>query len=125
MSYAVTSDPKGLSSEVTKRYFWTNTLNNTFPPEFIASKNRKYIVVYQCKATLSDVLVGDVIMHADFIMMDHYMDHACCFVNEEPNRDTAKYEYPFTKSTFRIWFTDLDGNEVHPESFALRMLLIY
>ena len=55
-----------------KTYFWVNQFNNKFPPEFIASKNKKYIVIEQCKAKYKDVLVGDVIMHADFIIRDHY-----------------------------------------------------
>ena len=44
----------------TKTYFWTNTLFNRFPPEFVSSKNRKWIVVQGCKATFKDKLVGDV-----------------------------------------------------------------
>jgi hypothetical protein len=110
-----------------KTYFWTNQLNNVFPPEFIASKNQRYIVVEQCKATYKDQLVGDVIMHADFIQRDHYMDYACCFVNEQPNRDTAKYEFKNTgnKNSFNIWFTDLYGNNIEVDAFALRLLLIY
>jgi hypothetical protein len=112
---------------ISKTYFWTNELNNQFPPEFIASKNQKYIVVEQCKATYKDTLIGDVIMHADFIQRDHYMDYACCFVNEQPNRDTAKYEYKNVgnKNTFKIWFTDLYGNDISVDAFALRLLLIY
>lgn len=110
---------------ITKTYFWTNKLENNFPPEFIASRNKKWIVVEECKATLKDVLVGDVIMHADFILRDHYMDYSCCFVNEEANRDAAKYEYSSYKSNFKLWFTDLKGNNVEIEAFALRMLLIF
>ena len=111
----------------TKTYFWVNQYENTFPPEFIASKNQKYIVVEECKAKYKSKLVGDVILHADFILRDHYMDYACCFINEEANRDTAKYEYNSYKPTFKLWFTDLEGNDVNDDidAFALRMLLIY
>ena len=109
----------------TKTYFWTNQMENDFPPEFIASRNQKWIVVEECKATYKDVLVGDVIMHADFIQRDHYMDYACCFVNEEANRNTAKYEYNNYQPKFKIWFTDLKGNNVEIEAFALRLLLIF
>lgn len=111
-------------NEVTKTYFWTNQNENSFPPEFVASRNQKFIIVEECKATLRDVLVGDVILHADFINRDHYMDYACCFVNEVANRH-SKYEYSNYKSTFKVWFTDLKGNAVEIEAFALRMLLIY
>ena len=124
----------------TKTYFWVrrelahevlNGNNDThyytfmFPPEFMASRNRKWIVVEECKATLKDKLVGDVIMHASFILRDHYLDYACCFVNEEANRNTAKYEYNGSYNTFRLWFTDLSGNMVDIDAFALRTLLIY
>ena len=70
----------------TKTYLWTNTLTTDFPPEFVGSKNNRYIVVEQCKAIYNNSLVGDVILHADFIERDHYCDYACCFVNEDPNR---------------------------------------
>ena len=112
-------------TQYTKTYFWVNQLENRFPPEFIASRNKKWIVVEECKATLKDVLVGDVILHADFITRDHYMDYACCFVNEEANRETAKYEYNSYKPDFKLWFTDLNGNKVDIKAFALRMLLIF
>lgn len=111
----------------TKTYFWVNQFENKFPPEFIASRNKKWIVVEECKAQYKGSLVGDVILHADFIQRDHYMDYACCFINEEANRDTAKYEYNSTKQTFKLWFTDLKGNSVDNDidAFALRLLLIY
>ena len=111
----------------TKTYIWVNQFENTFPPEFIASKNRKWIVVEECKAQYKGSLVGDVILHADFVIRDHYMDYACCFINEEANRDTAKYEYTSSRQTFRLWFSDLKGNSVDADidAFALRLLLIY
>ena len=79
----------------------------------------------ECKATLNDTLIGDVIMHADFIQRDHYLDYSCCFVNEEANRDTAKYEIINYQPTFKVWFTDLEQNPVEPQAFTLRLLLIY
>ena len=118
-----------------KTYFWlskeTAVSENSdhytfnFPPEFIASRNAKHIVIEECKATFKSQLVGDVIMHADFIHRDHYLDHACCFVYED-RRDLAKYEYDSsTKQTFRIWFTDLHGDIVEIDAFVVRALLIY
>ena len=67
------------------------------PPEFIACRNPKWIVIEECKATFKSALVGDVIMHADFIQRDHYLDYACCFVNED-RRDLAKYEIGLVQS---------------------------
>lgn len=110
---------------VTKTYMWVNTLNNEFPPDFISSRNKRYIIVEQCKATYNDKLIGDVVMHADFIERDHYLDYACCFVNEQPNKDTAKYSYMGYKKDFHLWFTDMRMNKVNVDCFMLRLLLIY
>ena len=97
-----------------------------FPPEFIASRNPKWIVIEECKATMKDTLIGNVILHADFIHRDHYLDYACCFVNEEANKDAAKYELDAqTRTTFKLWFTDLHGEIVDLDAFVFRSLLIY
>ena len=123
----------------TKTYYWvsresskehakgidTQRFTYELPPEFIASRNRKWIVIEECKATFKNQLVGNVLMHASFIHRDHYLDHACCFVNEEANRDTAKYEYTSYVPTFELWFTDLHGEVVDMDGFVLRCLLIY
>ena len=126
--------------KVQKTYFWVSketskehingdeeskTFTFTFPPEFVASKNNKYIVIEECKAIFKNQLVGDVILHADFIYRDHYLDYACCFVNEEANKDTAKYEYNSTVPTFTLWFTDLHGELADMDAFVFRALLIY
>ena len=110
---------------MTKTYFWTNTLENEFPPDFMASQNTRYIVVEQCKALYSGKLIGDIVLHADFIERDHYLDYACCFVNEQPNRDTAKYEYKGYRKNFKLWFTDMKQNAIDVDCFMLRLLLIY
>ena len=123
----------------TKTYFWVNkegskevlsgkdsyVFTYEFPPEFIASRNPKWIVIEECKAIMKDQLVGDVLQHASFIHRDHYLDHACCFVNEEANKDTAKYEYNSNISKFELWFTDLHGEMVAIDGFVFRSLLIY
>ena len=96
-----------------------------FPPEFIASRNPKWIVIEECKAILKNHLVGDVLLHASFIHRDHYLDHACCFVNEEANKDTANYEYNSNVARFELWFTDLHGEPVDMDGFVFRSLLIY
>ena len=125
----------------TKTYFWVSknsseeiksgnndakTFTFIFPPEFIASRNQKWIVVEECKAIFKNQLVGDVLLHADFIHRDHYLDYACCFINEEANKDTAKYEMDsLTRQTFKLWFTDLHGELVDIDAFVFRALLIY
>ena len=123
----------------TKTYFWvsketskeaqngkeTLVYSYEFPPEFIASRNPKWIVIEECKAIFKNQLVGDVLLHASFIHRDHYLDHACCFVNEEANKDTAKYEYNSNVARFELWFTDLHGQTVEMDGFVFRSLLIY
>jgi hypothetical protein len=125
----------------TKTYFWvskntsdeiksgktdTKTFTFQFPPEFIASRNQKWIIIEECKATFKEQLVGDVLMHADFIHRDHFLDYACCFVNEQANKDTAKYECDsLTTKQFKLWFTDLYGELVDLDAFVFRALLIY
>ena len=110
-----------------KTYFWTNQFETKFPEQFKNSINKKWIVVEECKAQYKGALAGDVILHADFICRDPYLDYACCFINEEANRDTAKYEYTGDRETFKLWFTDLKGVNVneHIDAFDLRLLLIY
>ena len=116
---------RGIKRSETKTYFWTNQLENEFPPDFMASSNRRFIVVEQCKALYSGILIGDIILHADFIERDHYLDYACCFVNEQPNRDTAKYEYKGYRKNFKLWFIDMNNNPINVDCFMLRLLLIY
>ena len=130
-----------MASKQTKTYFWVAKFTSEeikngkmdskvftfkFPPEFIASRNSKWIVIEECKAIFKNQLVGDVLLHADFIHRDHYLDYSCCFVNEEANKDTAKYEYDNTTDpTFKLWFTDLHGELVDMDAFVFRSLLIY
>ena len=135
-----TTHPSSAAKHETKTYFWvsketsreylsgaadTRKFTFTFPPEFVASRNPKWIVIEECKAIFKNQLVGDVLLHADFIHRDHYLNYACCFVNEEANKDTAKYEYNSNVARFELWFTDLHGNHVDMDGFVFRSLLIY
>ena len=36
----------------TKTYLWTNTLQTDFPSEFVGSKNKRYIIIEQCKVII-------------------------------------------------------------------------
>ena len=69
--------------QIFKTYFITNTLESTFPPEFIAAKGKKYIVVRYCVATIGDdgYQPYDLCLHADFICRDDYLDHFVDIVN--------------------------------------------
>ena len=129
-----------MNSQQTKTYYWLSKETSReyrsgdvdskrftfeFPPEFTASRNPKWIVIEECKATMKNQLVGDVLLHSTFVQRDRYLDGAVCFVNEEANKDTAKYEYNSNIREFSIWFTDLHGELVDMDAFVFRSLLIY
>ena len=111
-----------------KTYFCTNTLETNFPPEFINSIGRKWIVVRGCVATINNgYIVSDLALHADFIYRDAYLDHFVNFVNNiDSGSKHDKYEYPANgKKTFNVWFTDIQMNPVEVDAFVLKLLLIY
>ena len=113
---------------IVKTYYCTNTFESTFPPEFTSARGKKYIIVRGVVATInSGYLVGDLCLHASFIMRDAYLDHFVNFVNNIDNGSLPdKYEYPENgPKTFKVWFTDLDLNPVQVDSFILKLLLIY
>ena len=85
----------------TKRYFVTSETANKFPPEFINSRNRKFIIVRNCKVLFEKAVVDDVELHA------------------------CKYEYFGDYPYFNIWFTDMHGNMIKPDAFTVRFLLVY
>ena len=100
---------------------------NEFPIEFANAIGDKWIEVRYCFATFEKYLVSDIVLHADFIKRDSYLDHAVSvinFINNGARPD--KYQFPEgAYKRFRIWFTDLDGNRVIPDSFQMKMLLIH
>lgn len=110
--------------EQRKTYFITNTLETKFPDEFIYSRNPKYIQVIHCRCIYNDYMVGDVELHTNFIQRNDYFDGFVCYTNTILTK-YKKYEYTGTKPNFKIWFTDMDGNEVSVQNFKLDLLLIY
>lgn len=110
-----------------KTYLVTDTYKTDFPPEFISARGKKYISVRLCWATVDNYLVGDLCLHADFIKRDAYLDHFVNIVNVINGGDKPdKYEYPeCTSKSFNIWFTDLKGNKIIPDTFILKLLLTY
>ena len=112
---------------IVKTYFATDKLENEFPPEFVSAIGKKYIVVRLCWATVDGYLVGDLMLHADWIKRDYYLDHFVNIVNViNGGTQPDKYEYPeCAPRTFKIWFTDLHGNVVVPDAFVLKLLLSY
>lgn len=110
-----------------KTYFATQEFENDFPSDFINARGKKYIEVKLCYATVKNYMVGDLCLHADFIIRDPYCDHFVNMVNVINTSGHAdKYAYPeVAKKNFKIWFTDLKGNEVIPDAFILKLLLTY
>ena len=109
-----------------KTYLHTNTLETKFPIDFIQSRKEKYIEVKWCRALYNDKLVGDIMVHADFVQRDGYLDNFICFTNTgESQKYIAKYNYIGTNQTFKVWFTDMKGNKIDVDAFVLSLLLIY
>ena len=108
-----------------KTYFITDTYKNKFPKEFIYSTNPKYVVFQYCRATCNGYLDGATEIHASFIRRDKFCDSLVWYANVVPPDDNRKYEYIGTKREFKVWFTDVDGNEIKPDNFKLFLKLIY
>ena len=113
-----------MEQKITKRYFATRELKNKFPPAFNVSKNPRYIIVRSCKCLKDDILVGDLELHADFVVEDPYCDHYVCNVNEILTKP-IKYEYNKSSLGFNVWFTNMYGEKVDVDTFLLHLLLIY
>ena len=112
-------------SKVTKTYFHTQTKVFELPYDFMASKNKKYIVVQYVAATYKDFIVGDIMFHCDIVQRDGYCDNFIMLANK---RQTKYRKYCFmntSKRLYRCWFTDLHGNVVEPDAFVMSCLLIY
>ena len=103
-----------MNTEPVKTYFVTDKFENKFPADFISSRNKKYIVVQDCKCIIDGSMPSDVELHADFIKRDAYCDHFVMFCNDTALKKYKKYEYDSHDTTFKIWFTDLDGKEFKP-----------
>ena len=108
----------------TKTYFICTTEKNKFPPEFILSRNPKYINVISCKAVYKDYMPGDIKVHASFIHRDHYDDYFCCMANNNHGY-VKKFEYLSETQDFDLWFTNLNDKKITPDSFLLELLLVY
>ena len=118
------------AKRIVKTYFITNTLESTFPPEFVAARGPKYIVVRYCCATIGDegYQPYDLALHASFIMRDASLDHFVDIINVMDNGSKAsKYLYPENApKTFKVWFTTITGEPINlPIDFVLKLLLIY
>ena len=108
-----------------KTYFYTNTLETCLPRDFLASKNEKFIHVIGCKVIYKESLVGDLMVHGDFITQQPYMDSFVCFANTYlPNYKTYDYSR-CRRPSFKVWFTGMNGNDVTDlvDNFLLELML--
>jgi hypothetical protein len=100
----------------TKTYLVTNTLETRFPAEFVGSKNRKWIVLQHCRCVYNNLynnnyLTGDIRVHCDFIERNHDVDYFACFGNTQLT-EYKKWEVVSPRQSFKIWFSDMDGNPI-------------
>ena len=119
-----------IEKQIVKTYLCTNTLETTFPPEFINATGRKWIVVKYCVATIGDegYMPFDLCLHADFVERDAYLNHFVDVVNVIDNgAKPSKFEISENaRKTFKVWFSDLQMNKINlPIDFVLKLLLIY
>ena len=109
---------------MTKTYFYTSTRETKLPDEFLTSPNRKFIHVMHCRCVYNEHLVGDSELHASFIQRHDYRDSFVCYTNTILTK-YKKYEVNRPRPTFRVWFTDMNGNEVDIQTFNLELMLEY
>lgn len=113
--------------EITKTYLWSDKLEIELPPEFSNSKNKKYLVVEEVKVNIDRRFPGDVVMHADFVERDQYLDSAVCFCNGTSVKHLAKYEIKRPLRKFKIWFKNIAHEDLmnYYKYHIVRLLLIY
>ena len=111
--------------KTTKTYFITRDYDNKFPPEFVTSRNDRYISFQYCRATYNDYIDGETEVHASFVPRDEYCDSLVWYANLTPPDDNRKYKYTLNHDRFKVWFTDAVGNEITPDNFTLFLKLEY
>lgn len=99
----------------------------SFPIEFYAAKNDKWLSIRYCYALLDGYLLSDLVLHSDFIARDAYLDSTVSVINVMNNgAKPDKYLIPEgSPKFFRVWFTNLRGQPINPSCFQLKMLLTY
>ena len=118
------TDPDAASDR--KIYLHNSALNTKFPHAFVASRNSRTTQVKWCRVLYIGKLVGDIMVHADFVQRDYYLDHFICFTNTgDSQKYIAKYSYTWTTPDFNVWFTDIAGNSIDVDCFVLSLLLTF
>lgn len=98
-----------------------------FPIEFYAAKGDKWVELRYCYALFDKYLMSDIVLHSDLIKRDNYLDSSISVINVLNNgAKPDKYLIPPGSSKhFSVWFTDLKGQNMKPDCFQIKMLLIY
>ena len=107
-----------------KTYFYTSTEETKLPDEFLVSKNVKYIHVLHCRCVYNEGLAGDIELHASFIQRHDFRDSFVCYTNTILTK-YKKYEVVRPKPTFKVWFTNMNGEKVDVQNFNLELMLEY
>ena len=107
-----------------KTYFYTSTEETKLPDEFLVSKNVKFIHVLHCRCVYNEGLAGDIELHASFIQRHDFRDSFVCYTNTILTK-YKKYEVVRPKPTFKVWFTNMNGEKVDVQNFNLELMLEY
>lgn len=98
-----------------KLYLSTNTFETPLPPEFVYSRNPKYISIINTKLLNASTgkLLLDVSIHSDFVTSHPYLNGLLSFCNEIlPMR--KKWEIKNENDKITLHFRDLDQNIIDP-----------
>ena len=110
-----------------KRYLTTDLLTTNFPPDFIYSKNKKYVEIVNVNIFINDSKIDDDInafhqpkyisMHGDFVQDRRDLDSFVQFANMlYPKR--KKYEQLSQQRDFTIWFKDICGTVLNARNLT-------
>ena len=117
-----------------KLFFNTNTLETSYPPEFVESRNEKSVSVVNCVLFYEDPVqsteenkvfyqMSNFRLHASFVHGTDSLNHLVGSIHD--NMKLKTYPQNRTDTTFRVWFTDYAGRELDMTDyyFTLELLL--
>ena len=79
-------------------------------------------IIYRC--VYNEGLAGDIELHASFIQRHDYRDSFVCYTNTILTK-YKKYEVVRPRPTFKVWFTNMNGEKVDVQNFNLELMLEY
>jgi hypothetical protein len=66
---------------------------------------------------MHEYLTADIQVHADFIERNHDLDYFACFSNTQLTK-YKKWEVKSPRQSFKIWFTNMDGERIEVKTKA-------